>query len=170
MTFLLYSQPVVRARRTSVVAALALILFTTAAACGVREKRENLKNCEFELENLEVVNFGFSQVDLLVHVGVQNPNPSDVVVDRLEFELFTGDNKVAEGKHSENITVAAGDKGVVKLEVATTPAQLGTTLMQALMSGGGVDYRVEGIVYLDTILGEIPYPINIEGNTADEAE
>lgn len=146
---------------------LIVSLVMTAASCGIREKRENLKNCEFELENLEVANFGFSQVDLLVHVGVQNPNPSEVVVDRLEFELFTGENKVADGKHSENLTVPAGEKRVIKIEVATTPSQLGNTLLKALMSGGGVDYRVEGTVYLDTILGEIPYPVSIEGNTAD---
>ena len=159
--------PLARFTLTLAVISMISTLAMSTTACGVREKRENLKKCEFELRDLEIVNFGFSKVDLLVHVGVKNPNTSDVVVDRLEFELFTGASKVADGKHQENVTIPAGEDRVVKLDVTTTPGQVGSTLMKALMSGGSVDYRVQGIVYLDTILGEIPYPVNIEGNTGD---
>ncbi|MEQ9364150.1 MAG: LEA type 2 family protein [Leptospirales bacterium] len=156
-----------RAARSRLVLLLTVAMLTGLTACDLAGKRENLKNCEFELENLEIASFSFTKVELLVHVGIQNPNPSDVVVDRLTFELFTGDNKVADGKHTENIIVPAGERRSIKIDVTTTPNQLGNTLVQALMSNGDVDYRVEGIVYLDTILGEIPYPVNIEGNTAD---
>ncbi|MCR9142466.1 MAG: LEA type 2 family protein [bacterium] len=166
MTNLLYLNRAAKGR--SLLLALIVTMLVGATACGdLRSKRENLKNCEFELENLEVANFGFSKVDLLVQVGIQNPNPSDVVVDRVVFDLYTGDNKVADGKHNENITVPAGEQRSIKIEVATTPSQLGNTLLKALMSNGSVDYRVDGTVYIDTVLGEIPYPINLEGNTAD---
>ena len=167
MTFLLSFPRMISARQSTLVLALAVAILS-ASSCGVRDKRENLKNCEYELENLEVGSFSFTAVELIVHVGVKNPNPSDVVVDRLDFELFTGNDKVAEGKHLENVVIPAGERKVVKLDVKTSTSQVGNTLLRALMSGGAVDYRVEGIVYLDTILGEIPYPIKIEGNTAED--
>lgn len=169
MTFLLsFSSNAPRRSIRPLVALLTAILTAaTLTSCGIREKRENLKNCEFELDNVEMANFSFSQVDLIVHVGVMNPNPSDVVVDRLKFDLYTGGNKVANGEQNQNTTIAAGQREVIKLNVSTTASQLGSTLMRALMTGGNVDYRVEGVVFLDTILGEIPYPISLEGNTAE---
>jgi LEA14-like dessication related protein len=152
---------------------LTLFMFATVlwtgAGCSV-EKRENLKKCEFEIDGLEIVTLNFSKLDLLVHVSARNPNASDVIVDRLEFELFTGERKVAAGRHHENIIIPAGERKVLKLEVSTTPGQVGSTLFQALLSGGAMDYRVRGTVYLDTVFGEIPYPLDIEGNTAEEPD
>ena len=157
----------VRLRKAGVALLAAMLTAASLTACGVREKRENLKNCEFELDNVEVKTFSFTAVDLIVYVGVMNPNPSDVVVDRLKFDLYTGDNKVANGEQTQNTTIAAGQREVIQLNVSTTASQLGSTLMRALMTGGAVDYRVEGTVFLDTILGEIPYPISLEGNTGE---
>ncbi len=137
--------------------------------CNIREPRENLQKCEFEFRGLEVAEVGLTKLDLRVFVGIMNPNASAVILDRLDFKLYTGgsDRQIAEGEHKENVRIPAGEERTVTLDVRTSPSQVGGGLLSALIRGGNVDYKLDGTVYLDTFLGEIAYPITLEGNTRE---
>ena len=139
-------------------------------ACNFIQSRENLQNCKFTFEGLEVQNYSLSRLDLRVKVGVENPNASEVVVDRLDFKLFISDREVADGKRDTKDTIPAGEKQIIDLDVSTTPGKLGMTALSALVALGDVDYRLEGTVHLDTIVGSIPYPIELQGNLKEDLE
>lgn len=148
---------------------LATAIVVSLTECNIREPRENLQKCEFEFRGLEVAEVGLTKIDLRVFVGIKNPNASEVILDRLDFKLYTGGNEreIADGEHKENVRIPAGEERTVTLDVRTSPSQMGGGLLSALISGGNVDYKLDGTVYLDTFIGEIAYPITLEGNTRE---
>lgn len=145
-------------------AALVLLagLFSGSAGCSAIAKRQALENCRFDLESVDIVRAGFAGVEMRFLVGIENPNPIDVVVDRLEFELFTGGKKIGQGVHQERIDVPPGASETIALDVKASASELGIALLTAITSNSGVDYKVQGTAFVETILGEFPYPFTVE--------
>ena len=146
---------------TIITLALSGLLLST---CALRQARENLKNCEFNLIGFEVADYSFSAVNLRFFVEIKNPNTSEVVLDRLNFEIFSEADRLAEGQHTKKVEIAPNDSDIVTIEVSSTPSALGTGLMRALLNNGSAQFTVKGTAYIDTIVGELPVPFESEYN------
>jgi len=141
---------------------LFLALALGHANCSAIAKRQALENCKFDLETVEILQAGLAGIELRFLVAIENPNPGDVVVDRLDFELFTGGKKVGQGVHKDRIDIPPAGKETIALDVKASAAELGFALLSAITSQSGVDYRVEGTAYVATLFGEFPYPFTVE--------
>ena len=132
-----------------------------SVSCAIRQARENLRNCEFDLEGLQLLGYSLSAVQLQVNVGIRNPNESEVVLDRMDFKVFAEGDEIGTGQNEGRTEIAPGQRAVVPLRVNATLGALGTALFRSLR-GGAIQLRVEGTAYIETILGELPVPFTIE--------
>ncbi|MCB1303540.1 MAG: LEA type 2 family protein [Leptospiraceae bacterium] len=140
---------------------LVLAVLATAGDCAFQRMRENLKNCKFDLDSVQVKEVSFSAIKLGIDVGIENPNPEQVILDQLVFDLYSNDKKLGSGKHNETAVVAPSERKVVNIDFETSLSNVGMGLIQTLQSGRAT-YRLDGTAYLQTFLGKVPVPFSIE--------
>ena len=144
-------------------AVLVLACFAALAptACKMVDKRKALKDCKFDLEDVEVKGISLTEADLLVKLSVQNPNDLEVIVDRFYYKLWSDKNLLAEGWHNEQQKVPPGKTAVVPLTVKTPLKNLGKGALNQLRNRGGVTYTLQAAVYLKTFLGDVEIPVTV---------
>ena len=140
-------------------AAVALAL--AVAGCGTVAKRKALKDCEFDLADVEVKDVSLSDVSMLVELSVYNPNDTEVIVDRFSYKLWSDKNMLAEGWHRRQEKVAPGEDKVIALTVKTPLKNLGKGMLNQLLNKGGVTYTLQATVYLNTFFGELQVPVTV---------
>lgn len=145
-------------KKVSVVVILTVLML---GRCAMQQERENLKNCEFNIDSAEVVSMSFPQVELKLNMSVENPNPDRVVIDKLDFTAFVSDKKLADGKTGLTTIIPPGETKIVPLTVKGSILEIGTGLLSSVQAGKAA-YRVEGTAYVETWLGTIPVPFSVE--------
>lgn len=149
-------------RFTQVTLISLVLLFVTQ--CAIIDARRNLKNCNFSLEDVAIKNMSLSGVDLEFQIGIDNPNPSAVVMDKLDMDIFLKDQNIGKGQNETRVEVPAGEKRTIKLGLKSSYAQLGTALMSSLRSDGPIPYKLQGTAHLQIPLvgGSVPFPFSVE--------
>ncbi len=140
---------------------IALGMVTVTTDCAFQRMRENLKNCEFDLDSVSIKSLSFTSIELALDVGIKNPNAEQVILDKLVFDLYGSDRKLGSGKHNETAVIPPSERKVVTIDFQTSLSEVGMGLLQNLRSGQAT-YRMEGTAYLKTFLGELPVPFSIE--------
>jgi LEA14-like dessication related protein len=140
-------------------AAVALAL--ALGGCGSIAKRKALKDCEFDLADVEVKGISLSDVDLLVELSVYNPNDTEVIVDRFSYKLWSDKNPIAEGWHRQQEKVPSGETRVIAFTVKTPLKNLGKGVLNQIRNEGNVTYTLQATVYLDTFFGELEVPVTV---------
>ncbi len=140
---------------------LAAALAVTVAGCGTVAKRKALKDCEFDLVDVEVKSVSLSDVDLLAELSVYNPNDVEVIVDRFSYKLWSDKYEVAEGWHRRQEKVPPGESRVIAFTVKTPLKSLGKGVLNQLRNKGNVTYTLQATVYLDTFFGELEIPVTV---------
>lgn len=144
-------------------AAVMLAAVLASAGCAQLEKRRNIQNCNFDVQNFEVVDLSFTRLTLRVFLSIQNPTADDVVVDRLEFTLSVEGKRVGEGRTAVQQSIPPGGMQVATVDFVTTPAELGMQIVSVLGRQGQVAYRIDGKAYAPLFFGqEIFYPFSID--------
>ncbi|HBS05105.1 MAG TPA: hypothetical protein DEA96_09080 [Leptospiraceae bacterium] len=143
----------------SILLAVGMVSVTTD--CAFQRMRENLKNCEFDLDSVSVKSLSFTKIELALDVGIKNPNAEQVILDKLVFDLYGSDRKLGSGKHNETAVIPPSERKVVTIDFSTSLSEVGMGLLQNLRSGQA-KYRMEGTAYLKTFFGELPVPFSIE--------
>jgi LEA14-like dessication related protein len=142
-------------------AALAGVLVLALGGCGTVAKRKALKDCEFDLVDVEVTDVSLSDVSLLLELSVYNPNDTEVIVDRFSYKLWSDKNPLAEGWHRRQEKVGPGEEKVIALTLKTPLKNLGKGVLNQLRNRGGVTYTLQATVYLDTFFGELEIPVTV---------
>ena len=76
---------------------IALGMVTVTTDCAFQRMRENLKNCEFDLDSVSIKSLSFTSIELALDVGIKNPNAEQVILDKLVFDLYGSDRKLGSG-------------------------------------------------------------------------
>jgi LEA14-like dessication related protein len=109
------------------------------------------------LESLEGARYSEEKVDLLVRLGVENPNPFPLRLEGLRYTILVGGRKLGEGTHGTADLVDAAATGVYPVEVAVTKETWGEDV-RALIAKGTLPYEVAG--ELTGPLVRVPYSLS----------
>ena len=93
---------------------IALGMVTVTTDCAFQRMRENLKNCEFDLDSVSIKSLSFTSIELALDVGIKNPNAEQVILDKLVFDLYGSDRKLGSGKHNETAAITKPVKTSLK--------------------------------------------------------
>ncbi|MBD3286412.1 hypothetical protein GF359_07625 [candidate division WOR-3 bacterium] len=128
-------------------------------------QRVALKNCEYRFAGTKIAEIALSYIRLELIIDVTNPNSIEVVLDRIAFDLFVNDEKIAKGSHNAQLRIPSGESAKVRPVVTLHYSEIGTALLSAIKNMSAT-YRVVGTVYFDTGVGSFSFPVTIvEGET-----
>lgn len=135
------------------------LLALSLSSCALIQ-RIALKNCEFRLAGTVIKELALTYLKLGIIIDVTNPNSIDVVLDRMRFDLYINDTKVANATSNLKTTIPSGASVKVTPVVTLDYAQVGTAIISAIKNLSA-KYTVIGTVYFDTPLGTFSFPVTI---------
>jgi LEA14-like dessication related protein len=112
---------------------------------------------EVLLEGLEGARYSEEKVDLLLRLGVRNPNPFPLRLDGLTWAVTVGGRKLGEGTQGRHDTVDAAATGVYPVELAVTKETWGQDV-RGLIAKGMLPYVIAG--ELTGPLVRVPYSLS----------
>ena len=136
---------------TAIAGAALLMLLSACAGTILRPDPP-----EFEIANVEVVNWNYPFAYLVISIDVNNPNNFDIRVDDVSLKLQVMNQSLADGKLSDVTVLPAHQKQNVRMPVAVNVAT-GMPLMMKLMAGVDVPYKLSGSVQLKDYRGVLPF-------------
>jgi LEA14-like dessication related protein len=136
-----------------------------------------LSGCS-SLANLHIVNPTYSlrdirprlnlgippSIDFDFTVGVDNPNPVALRLDRFDFDLFINDNPVLRDVRSDQgVRIPARGIGDVRLSSHVTYNDIRTIFreIQDVVQGNRARYSIRGNAYYDTPVGQMRFPVTV---------
>lgn len=137
-----------------------LILLTLSFGCTEFMKRLAVKELDFSLLRVSLINYTLSDMTLKLDIMAKNPNDIDAVIDRLGYSFFINEKNAANGSTLKKVTVKAGRKKTVSTELTIDYLNLGAAILKAVQEKKA-NYKIKGTVYIDTQIGSISFPIEL---------
>lgn len=123
-------------------------------------QRLALQNCEFRLAGTEIKEIALTYLRLGILIDVTNPNRIEVVLDRMRFDLYVNDKKIANATSNIKKKIPSGASAKIEPVVTIDYGQAGTALI-SMIKNMSARYKVVGTVYFDTPLGTFDFPVTI---------
>ena len=143
-----------------------IIVITLVAVCflsfGCTElmKRMAVKELDFSLRRVSLVDYDLTNMTLNVEIKADNPNDIDAVIDRLDYSFSINDKVATTGTTARKITVKAEGTKTISTKLKVNYLNLGAAILEAVKNKKA-DFRLEGTVYVDTPIGAITFPIDL---------
>ncbi len=123
-------------------------------------QRLAIANCKYKFLNVYPVRVGLTSMDLKLSIQVDNPNPIDVVLDRLGFDLFVNGSMVSSGEIAQPITIPAGGRTVLEPTVKISYIRAGISIVKAIKRNQA-DYEIRGRATYLVGGREFTFPVKI---------
>jgi LEA14-like dessication related protein len=140
-----------------VVARLLLAVPLLLAGSGCAALLPRYETPRLEVAGVQLLGGDFRRQKLRVHVLVDNPNPRELAVRNVSYELELGGTALAQGQSPQPFTVPALGHGEFDLDVDADFAEA-LRIVGAHLREGQVEYRVTGRVQLSSgWLRDLPF-------------
>lgn len=136
----------------------------------------SLSGCS-TLQSLDIVNPTYSlrnvdphlnlavppSMDFDLTVGVDNPNPVSLRLDRFDFNLLVNGNNLANGTTFDRVAIPARGLGDVRVRthVSYDNAKAIFHEVTALIQGNRAHYEIRGNAEYDTPVGRLRFPVSV---------
>ena len=134
-----------------------LVLFLS---CTVIKERLAIKECKFSLVSVKPYNFSFSNLKLDFEIKVNNPNNIDATLDKFTYTFYANETDVFSGTTGKRIQIPSGKSKIFTTTITLEYNKIGQALVTA-MKLKKAEYKVKAKAYINTIIGEISYPVEI---------
>lgn len=148
-----------------IAAILGISLLLHQCASNPIDRRKELKNCDFMLGRVKVESIGLNSLTTQVNIDIFNPNQIDVVLDKMDVDLYVNDRMVGRGFNREKITIKSNDKTRVVLGLNLKYTGTYKAIKELLKDENDLTYQLKGKVYYQTIFGDITFPFETERET-----
>ncbi|MCK9582840.1 MAG: LEA type 2 family protein [Endomicrobiales bacterium] len=146
----------------SVVKSLFIVVLFSLVGCATIQKHIAVRNCEFELESVKVASISLTGFILAVELKAQNPNLFDAGANSLSLDMYVNNSKIAKAVFPKfDIKPSESTKLIGKVEI---PYWAISSAAQSLVKNGKVDYRFEGFVKIETLIGSFDFPVAVYKN------
>ena len=143
----------------------AAIVSLTATGCSTLAGL-NIVNPTYSLRDVRPrLNLGIPpSMDFDFTVGVDNPNPVGIRLDRLDFDLLINDNPILNNVQSnQGISIPARGLGDVHLSTHVTYDNIRAIWneLQNVVQGNRARYQIRGNAYYNTPVGQLRFPVTV---------
>jgi LEA14-like dessication related protein len=123
----------------------------------------NIVNPSYSLRNVDPhVNLGIPpSMDFDLTVGVDNPNPVALRLDRFDFNLLENDNNIANGTTYDRVNIPARGLGDVRLRTHVSYDNMRSIFNEVMnvVQGNRAHYGIRGNASYDTPVGRLTFPV-----------
>ncbi|HXI12921.1 MAG TPA: LEA type 2 family protein [Thermoanaerobaculia bacterium] len=104
-----------------------------------------------------------STIDFDFVLGIDNPNPVSLRLDRVDFNLLINDNSIVDGVSAERIDIPARGVGDVRLRTRVGYNNIRSLFREVsdLVQGNRARYDLRGTVHYNTPIGRMQFPLTI---------
>lgn len=134
-----------------------LIAFGSIIGCSLIG-RQVIENPKIEFHNVDVRDMTASGATVVFGVQIENPNPFELKVDSVRYDVDIGGKKLSSGRLAEGAKVAANSKTIVAIPVPVRYVDVFSSLLD-FMGKGVSTFRVRG----DATMGLISVPFDHAG-------
>lgn len=141
-------------------------IFAFASGCSTVDQninaRKNLAKCKFDLEKLALNRVNFTGIepknaDFDIYLKITNPNNDDVVLDRIDADIFLDQTKTTTINHKKFLRIKGGTSETEKLEL-TLP---GSAIIK-LAGKKPENITVDATAYVNIIIGSYTLQTSIK--------
>jgi LEA14-like dessication related protein len=145
---------------------LALSLFAVLMSGCNTLANLHILNPSYSLRGVQPrVNFGIPpSIDFDFTVGVDNPNPVELRLDHLDFDLLINNNPILNNVRSDQgVHIPARGLGDVHLtaHVTSDNVRMLWREIQDVVAGNRANYAIQGNAYYDTPVGQLRFPVTV---------
>lgn len=135
---------------------------------NIEENVQALKDTNVTFEGLKVNEISTEKIDLNITVNIYNPNDVTVVLERMEYDIYANDVRIASGTFEEPLEIPPGQTVSTSTNIVAPVSTVPSAILSILMEGEA-NWSIEGTMYFDTPDGTIEQTfsreINREGRT-----
>jgi|GEM_PF-4668617 len=145
-----------------VVKLLFLVALFVVYGCATIQKHIAVRNCKFELESVKVDSMSLTGLTLVVELLAKNPNSFDAGANSLALDMYVNNSKTARVVFPKfYIKPSESTKLISKVEIS-----YGDLLSagNSLIKTGKANYRLEGFVRIETLIGSFDFPVAVYKN------
>jgi LEA14-like dessication related protein len=142
-----------------VLSAMTLTLSGCASAVNIVNPRYTLRGVTPRV-NLAIP----PSIDLDLTIGVDNPNPVGIRLDRLDFDFFINNNAVLNSVRSDQgIKIPANGIGDIRLNARIGYDNIRTIWREVseIIQGNRATYSLRGNAYYNTPVGQLRFPVEV---------
>jgi len=136
------------------------LIIGSLLSCTAVKERVAIKECKFSLVSATAYDFTFSNLKVDFGIEVRNPNKVDAVLDKLVYTFLVNETDVFSGTTGKGIKIPGGKKRTFITTITLEYNKIGEALIEAIKFRKA-EYKVKARAYIETILGEISYPVEI---------
>ena len=138
------------------------------SGCSTVKKVLNIENPRYSMRDIRpridiALPLSASSIDFDFTVGVDNPNPVAIKLDRLDFNLFINDNRILDSTSDQRINIPANRYGEMHLRTRVGYQQIRTLFNEIadVVRGNRARYELRSDAFYDTPLGRLKFPVTI---------
>ena len=132
-------------------------------ACTYIEQRLSANKCKFTIASVDIRSFSLTGLTLVLRMDIINPNKIDVVIDKMDLDLYIKNTKTVNVIFNE-VTIPSKKTKTVNADVAIPYSIIGMSMIDEIKNNREIEYRLAGIAYMNTRLGVVKYPVTISMN------
>lgn len=121
----------------------------------------NIKIPKISFKGLKVSKLGFSGIDMVLGLGIENRNVFGFDVGKLDYKIALAGTQVAKGVSQNLASIPKKGAGEIKLPISLSFSGLASSVRSAIM-GKEVDCAIRGAADLNTPFGVFAMPINAQ--------
>jgi LEA14-like dessication related protein len=149
-------------RFTPVSGVLALLL--AFSGCDVLQQMVNIRQPAIKAEKVRIRSLSFEAVDLVLDVGVTNPNQVGVSLTGFDYDFQIRGASLFKGDQASKQTIAAGAKSTLQIPVTLVFKDL-YSAVQTLKNQDSAAYTLAcGLAFDLPVLGRVRIPASHSGN------
>lgn len=135
---------------------IGVLMFLFACSSSI-ESRKAIKNCDFTIHTVQVEKLGLTSFTLRLNVDIYNPNTIDVILDKIEVDVWINDRYVGKGVNRAKRTIEPGQSKNVPLHLSIKYTGAYETI-QDIKVGEKLNYKFKGKVYFNTVICNVSFP------------
>lgn len=133
---------------------------TGCAAFQALSQRQALMDARFHLKGVSLVGVGLTGADVAVALELENPTPTQIVLDRIDYVLALNGARVLSGFSDTKLTVPSGQVRPLTLVSSIRYADLTSRALE-LLRDRKASVRLTGVGHFDTPFGTMDYPLDL---------
>ncbi|MCW4272960.1 MAG: LEA type 2 family protein [Candidatus Thiodiazotropha endolucinida] len=101
---------------------------------------------DFSIRSLSVKRLTLNEAEVLLQLGVENPNSFSLVLQQLDYNLKLNGAAIGKGLIRQPVDIAQGGNSVVSIPLTIDLAEAGKGLYSALLGLSGIRYELNGSI------------------------
>ncbi|MGE3062669.1 MAG: LEA type 2 family protein [bacterium] len=148
-------------------AVLLVVLFISG--CSVFNQMNAIKNLDYEYDSFEVGMPTLSGMKFIVNMKVSNPNKADVTLNKVSYQIFVDEMKVAEGM-SENVFVIRKKESSIYPTTLVIGYNDASDFLTKFTVDMNAKIEVRGDAEFKTSFGTYKFPFKVEKKFSEISE